>query len=286
MVDPQRTIERAEDRIVAERNKKEVISTLTGVVINELRPALENVALEIKNATESQLEGIRAIRIEPPQVDVNVPEVKVPEANVKVEIPPINVPEANVNVSIPEIKTAGIEKAIEKGLSKFKIPKIDTPKIPKITIPEIKIPEIRVPEANVNVSLPQSTAENPLPVILTDKDGAFYKAMMSVSGGGGSKRVEVIKPGMVDVINITMASANTEYSTALPANTVAMTFQCRGDYDIRFSYQTGKVASPTAPYMTLKAGMIYYETNLDLTSKTLYVACPTAAQVVEVIAYH
>ena len=93
-------------------------------------------------------------------------------------------------------------------------------------------------------------------------------------------------PGTSPVVyNKTMTSADTEYSQALPAGTKAFTMQCRGDYDVRFAYVTGKVATPTAPYMTLKAGQNYFEDRLNLTSKTVYLACATASQVMEIVCY-
>jgi len=94
-----------------------------------------------------------------------------------------------------------------------------------------------------------------------------------------------ITAGTAYIYNITMTNANTEYSQALPTGTKRFTLQCRGTYDIRYAFETGKVATPTAPYMTLKAGMVYYEDDLNLTSRTIYLACGTAGQVVEIICW-
>lgn len=84
---------------------------------------------------------------------------------------------------------------------------------------------------------------------------------------------------------ITMTNADQEYSQALPANTKKFTFQCRTEFDIRFAFVTGKVATPTDPYMTLKSGMICFEDNLDLTDETLYVACADAGKKIELICW-
>jgi len=83
------------------------------------------------------------------------------------------------------------------------------------------------------------------------------------------------------VYNITLTLANTEYSQALPANTKELRFRCRTLYDVRFAWATGKVATPTAPYLTLGAGMDYFSDNNDLSSQTLYFASSTAAVVIE-----
>ena len=87
------------------------------------------------------------------------------------------------------------------------------------------------------------------------------------------------------IYNIDMAVVDTEYSQALPAGTKKFTFQCRQGNDMRFSFTTGKVATPTAPWTTLKAGMVYFEDSLNLTSKTLYVATDVAGDDVELICW-
>jgi len=82
--------------------------------------------------------------------------------------------------------------------------------------------------------------------------------------------------------NVTMTNADTEYSQALPSSTRKIRFQCRTANDIRFAWATGKVATPTEPYFTLKSGAVYTESDLDLTGKTLYLACAAGAKVVEI----
>ena len=86
------------------------------------------------------------------------------------------------------------------------------------------------------------------------------------------------------VYNITTTNANTEYSQALPVGTKKLQIQNRGFNDTRYAYAAGKVATPTAPYLTLKSGDAYFEDNLALTGVTLYVAS-TAGSVVEVLAW-
>ena len=83
------------------------------------------------------------------------------------------------------------------------------------------------------------------------------------------------------IYNVTLTSANTEYSQALPANTREFRFMCRTLFDVRFAYTTGKVATPTAPYMTLGAGLNYFSDYNNLSSQTLYFASSTAGVVVE-----
>ena len=113
---------------------------------------------------------------------------------------------------------------------------------------------------------------------------------LSVDDGGGSLTVDGtvnttaqnIGTAAPTVYNVTMTDANTEYSQAL-TNVKSLMFQCRGDYDIRYAFVSGQVATPTEPYMTLKAGAVYSEQNFDGAADfTVYFACGTAGQTVEI----
>jgi len=83
---------------------------------------------------------------------------------------------------------------------------------------------------------------------------------------------------------VTMTSKNTEYSQALPTDTKFFTIRCRGNYDVRLAFVTGKVAASTDPFKTIVAGSEYVSPD-DIswhTSKTIYFACGTDAQKVEI----
>ena len=85
------------------------------------------------------------------------------------------------------------------------------------------------------------------------------------------------------VYNVTMTNLDIEYSQALPANTKILEFRCQDTgFATRFAFETGKVATPTAPYRTLGAGESKTLDNLNLTTKTLYFACSTAGKVMEI----
>jgi len=84
----------------------------------------------------------------------------------------------------------------------------------------------------------------------------------------------------------TLAVANTEYSQALPAGTKKFTVQCRDSTSvIRWATVTGKVATPTDPYGTLKADRGMSEDALKLAAITLFLASATAGAVVEITAW-
>jgi hypothetical protein len=87
----------------------------------------------------------------------------------------------------------------------------------------------------------------------------------------------------VTIANVTCTSADTEYSVEMPLNTRSFSIQCRTGYDVRFAFVTGKVATPTAPYATVKKDWIYYEHNVQVQGMKLYLASPQAGVVVEVI---
>jgi len=86
-------------------------------------------------------------------------------------------------------------------------------------------------------------------------------------------------------LTVTLTNANTEYSQTLPDGTKALEFWARESVDIRFAFTSGKVATPTEPYFTLKAGTTYYKENINLTGKTLYLASSVAGSHVEIIAW-
>lgn len=85
------------------------------------------------------------------------------------------------------------------------------------------------------------------------------------------------------IYNVTMTSADTEYSQLLPDNTKILEFRCQDiGFSARYAYETAKVATPTAPYGILSAGEAKTVEGLNLTTKTLYFACGTAAKVMQI----
>lgn len=89
------------------------------------------------------------------------------------------------------------------------------------------------------------------------------------------------------VYNVTLALADTEYNQVMPASCRRFEFQCRTSAAVQFAFVTGKVAAPTAPYMTLKSADAYDSgpINQEASPSTLYLASATAGVVVEIIAW-
>lgn len=84
------------------------------------------------------------------------------------------------------------------------------------------------------------------------------------------------------VYNVTMTLASTEYSQALPANTKKFLIKCRTLYDIQLCFTN---AGSGTLYITVPAGMSYYEDLIQPSALTLYFQCATAAQVVEIVTW-
>jgi len=85
-----------------------------------------------------------------------------------------------------------------------------------------------------------------------------------------------------EISNTTMTNADTEYSHALPANAKRIRAWVEdGDdtFNYRLAFVTGKVATPTAPYMKLNADILYDSEQVSLVSGTLYFGCSDAGKV-------
>lgn len=97
---------------------------------------------------------------------------------------------------------------------------------------------------------------------------------------------------------VTLVQANTEYSliavatwdsTPAPSTLLGalhLSFQCRTGADVRFAFVTGKVATPTDPYLTLKAGTVFNAPEkLCLTGVSTVFLAGAAGLIVEGIAW-
>lgn len=89
------------------------------------------------------------------------------------------------------------------------------------------------------------------------------------------------------IYNLTLSSADTEYSQALPevGRISKLLIQCRTAFDVRLAFVTGKVAGPTAPYMTIKSGTAYYDNDVIMSGSTLFLASSEAGVVAEILVW-
>jgi len=88
------------------------------------------------------------------------------------------------------------------------------------------------------------------------------------------------------ILTVTLTDADTEYSVDLPDGTRRFTMQPRSNDDVRFAFESGKVATPTEPYATMKAGAPYTEEgDMCLHNFTVYLASSVAGVQVEIVCW-
>lgn len=89
--------------------------------------------------------------------------------------------------------------------------------------------------------------------------------------------------------SVECTGANTQVSITLPANCKGFSIQARTAADVRFSFVTGKVASPTeGGYMTLKSGQSWNSPDkmaINSSNSIIYFASATDHTFVEVLAW-
>jgi hypothetical protein len=81
--------------------------------------------------------------------------------------------------------------------------------------------------------------------------------------------------------NVTMTDADHEYSQAIAGTVRAYEIATRDRTAFRFSFATGKVATPTAPYKTIAAKEGYWKEGVKMTDPTFYFASASAGKVIE-----
>jgi len=123
-------------------------------------------------------------------------------------------------------------------------------------------------------------------IIATDIVGTahYQRFKLDIGGDGASVPVtDLALPATTPTVyNKTLTSVDTEYSQALTANTREFRFRCRTLYDVRYSFSTGKVAVPTAPWLTLPAGSDYWCDGVNLPATTIYFATDQAGVIMEI----
>lgn len=97
---------------------------------------------------------------------------------------------------------------------------------------------------------------------------------------------DVVAAQNVATYNVTMTSADTEYSQLLPDGTRIIELKCQDGTAVRWAWITGKVATPTAPFHTLLANDTKRLENVFLVGKTIYFACGSASKVAEVEVFY
>ncbi len=102
----------------------------------------------------------------------------------------------------------------------------------------------------------------------------------------GSVTTDGLKPATsMTLYTVTMTTADTEYSQALPAGCKRFRLSMRGaDAAYRLAYTTGKVAAPTEPYYAAAVGEVI-DVDGIAAALTLYLACGTGGKVIQIEAW-
>lgn len=103
----------------------------------------------------------------------------------------------------------------------------------------------------------------------------------------GGVTTDGIKPASaIELLNVEMTLADTEYSQALPAHCKRFRISLREqDAAYRLAYVAGKVATPTDPYYSAGVGEVVDVDGIDLAAGTLYFACSTALKNIQIEAW-
>ena len=93
-----------------------------------------------------------------------------------------------------------------------------------------------------------------------------------------------------NIYNVTMTVADTEYSQVLPLRCLQFMVHTRDESEFRLAFETGIVAAPGTPYLTVKAGCRYHEPDVNndfpLADRvTLYFASDDAGKIIEIVAW-
>lgn len=89
------------------------------------------------------------------------------------------------------------------------------------------------------------------------------------------------EPGKVAIYNLTLTSANTEYSQALPNNARKVMIKCRTSAAMKLSYTSGESGSN---YLTIPADQTYWDDHIN-TVQTVYLQSTTAGVVAEIMVW-
>jgi hypothetical protein len=103
--------------------------------------------------------------------------------------------------------------------------------------------------------------------------------------------ITIVKTLLTPVIyNVALTNANAEYSQQLPVTCSRFAVRIQdgvGTDNFRIAYATGKVATPTAPFLKISADAEYEERDvLGSAQLTLYIASSAAGKDPQIIAWY
>lgn len=95
-------------------------------------------------------------------------------------------------------------------------------------------------------------------------------AGQDASGGGAAGLTPVSTP---TIVNLELSILGTEYAQVVPTGTKRIFIKNRDNRTIHLAYTAGN--SITGPFLLISPGSSYSENDLDVTTLTLYIQCPT-----------
>lgn len=149
---------------------------------------------------------------------------------------------------------------------------------------------VAVPQAPLEGAETLSDQQRPMLFLVEDAGGGDLRAaLLSTTGSEvvNGQRLGVLAVGVANdpttptTYNVTLTNPDTEYSQNIPSGCRAIAFRCRQFLEIRFEWNTGRVATPTPPYQTLRAGGEYWKDNINA-DLTLFLASSDPGVVVEI----
>ena len=179
-------LNRAKETIAVRRNEEDrrfITANIGKDLVNILTPLLQEISASSRLNKADLKEIMQKVKVELPKFEIPKIEIE------RQEIPPIEFP------------TQELIRAFRIAIAGIKFPKteVNVPEMPK----EIKVRQItelisevkKLADAKMVVDWSGKFAkDNPLPVILTDEDGKFYKAISQfMTSGGGGGVVEIRK---------------------------------------------------------------------------------------------
>lgn len=104
------------------------------------------------------------------------------------------------------------------------------------------------------------------------------------SGGLPPSSVSVLSPANPTIYNLSLVTGGTEYSYALPSNTVRFIVRLRGsNSSLRLAYGAGQTGTT---YFTIPQGCSYSEADISPTAGlSLYLRASDSSQVAEILSW-
>lgn len=162
---------------IAEAISAKVVEVVDGIVEDKIK----GIQTDQEQFKQEVIDAIKGIEINN-QVEVNSPDVNIPE----IIIPEIKVPEPKVKIDIPKIDVPKVEMPKEmevKGFMSF-----------------VKA-VFEILKNQITVRLGGIDRDRPLPVILVDEKGRYYKALQSLVSSGGGGNIKGLMNVAGDIIN-------------------------------------------------------------------------------------